>query len=306
LDALTIENEDGEVSVRIGLRMTFYLRDPAGLETRRRLAHLADDYLEENRERLRIERTLHGKWRRPADQPFVAFLDQYYTDEESFEITLSSAARHQLADGYTFKALASSRHDVAGDPYDYAYASHTYPLEWLDSQAEAGFQTRFVALARALEPVSGYAGFSIILPTDSSRADQVKGLAYPLLMRFPGLDLDLPAVLSWNLKEDVKGAHWLTILTDAQLERLGGRDQVLSHLDDAFGIETFPGGIVVRAGPVPQLGDVNRNRIPMHYKKLGELLAPIRAKEIRTFCYIGAPDTARCKEKSQEWFARFD
>ena len=106
----------------------------------------------------------------------------------------------------------------------------------------------------------------------------------------------------------IKGVNWLTALDDECFERLGGRDAVLSDLDEAFKFYNYDGGVLIQAGPVPQLGDVNQRHIPRYYQQLARKLKPLRMVFPQGHSLLKSP---RPQEKSgadvsNEWLARFD
>lgn len=95
---------------------------------------------------------------------------------------------------------------------------------------------------------------------------------------------------------------------DCYLPELGGAEKVmtdLAALDSGFKVYLYDGGLIIQAGPRPQLGDGRRNRWPALYVKLAKYLKPIRVTKHPPF-QIGGPDIEFDQERSEAWLRRFD
>ena len=71
---------------------------------------------------------------------------------------------------------------------------------------------------------------------------------------------------------------------DRWLAKLGGADAVLAALaalDSRFVVYRFEGGVMIQAGPRPELGDGERDIWPELYVKLAKYLKPIRITQHR-------------------------
>ena len=77
--------------------------------------------------------------------------------------------------------------------------------------------------------------------------------------------------------------------------------------DNEIRFYPYSGGVVVRAGEVPELGDVASNPYPKHYVNVNALLKPARAPEIASLGF-GSINGEICfnNRTSQEWQSRFD
>ncbi|MCP3876086.1 MAG: DUF3396 domain-containing protein, partial [Desulfobacteraceae bacterium] len=101
-----------------------------------------------------------------------------------------------------------------------------------------------------------------------------------------------------------KGVNWLTILCDDLIDQLGGRINLQETLGEEFPFFDYKGGTLIQAGPYPEIGDINRKNIPIHYKKLAKVLKPIRVNYNDS--YLQAPDPNDNKAVTKKWFNRFD
>jgi hypothetical protein len=69
-------------------------------------------------------------------------------------------------------------------------------------------------------------------------------------------------------------------------------------------VASYGEGLMIQAGPEPEIGDTNQQLWPRYYPKLARLLKPIRLKDMGCFDYYGANRFTR--DTSAEWLARFD
>jgi hypothetical protein len=129
-----------------------------------------------------------------------------------------------------------------------------------------------------------------------------------MAQRFPGLEAEYPIGHSIWLEHGIKGVNWLTVVGDPWLDRLGGADAVeagLASLDGRFIVHRFEGGVLIQAGPQPELGDAKHDRWPELYVKLAKYLKPIRITEHAPFHHAG-PGSRFDLERSEAWLRRFD
>jgi hypothetical protein len=79
----------------------------------------------------------------------------------------------------------------------------------------------------------------------------------------------------------------------------------LAALDSGFVVRRYDGGILIQAGPRPQLGDAARGDWPRLYVKLAKYLKPIRVTSHNPF-QIGRTVVPFDKPNSEAWLRRFD
>lgn len=83
----------------------------------------------------------------------------------------------------------------------------------------------------------------------------------------------------------IQAVNWLTVLGDAALAAVGGREQLAVRLAHAwsdmaepvtdFTLYDFDGGVIVRAGHCPQMGDLQEEGVPRTYRAASVALRPI-------------------------------
>lgn len=181
------------------------------------------------------------------------------------------------------------------------------PLSALNEiEGRAAFQHLVHRWCTIIKPHSGYAGLGAIQSIEMMHKIKTSRLVYPLVKRFPGLDVDNPPIIALHIGDNIKGVNWLTALSDACMARLGGREAFLAKLDHNYHVFDYEDGVLIQAGATPQLGDINRKQIPYHYRELSQLVKPIRMAfpedELLFQPCNGQDDT----EVSNEWLARFD
>ncbi|MEB7585487.1 DUF3396 domain-containing protein [Serratia rubidaea] len=139
---------------------------------------------------------------------------------------------------------------------------------------------------------------------------------YALLQRHPGIEHmdDLGFILETRyvdaqgehfITDRIKGVNWLTILCDALLEELGGLERCKKMLEPECHVQPYDGGVVIVAGPVPQLGDAYQQIIPERYRKVSSFTKPIRFEDYDGDL-IRVDPPLDSHEETLKWIRRFD
>ncbi|MBI0095137.1 MULTISPECIES: type VI immunity family protein [Gilliamella] len=160
-------------------------------------------------------------------------------------------------------------------------------------------------ISEILQPMHGFFGLGI---QHSHEYYDYQYLEYELAHQFLGLDIS-------NVESDLrfrsgfKCINWLTILSDQFIaDKLGSLEALKErNSDNEIRFYPYAGGVVVRAGEVPELGDVARNPYPKHYVNVNALLKPARAPEIASLGFGSINGEIRFNNRtSKEWQCRFD
>ncbi|WP_334321121.1 type VI immunity family protein [Gilliamella apicola] len=160
-------------------------------------------------------------------------------------------------------------------------------------------------ISKILQPMHGFFGLGI---QHSHEYYDYQYLEYELAHQFLGLDISNDED-DEHLREGFKCINWLTILSDQLITDKLGSLEALKERNNDNEIRFYPysGGVVVRAGEVPELGDVARNPYPKHYVNVNALLKPARAPEIASLGFGSINGEIRFnKRTSKEWQCRFD
>ena len=160
-------------------------------------------------------------------------------------------------------------------------------------------------ISEILQPMHGFFGLGI---QHSHEYYDYQYLEYELAHQFLGLDIS-NVEGDEHLREGFKCINWLTILSDQLIaDKLGCLEELKEHnSDNQIRFYPYSGGVVVRAGEVPELGDVASNPYPKHYVNVNALLKPARALEILSLGLGSINGEIRFnKRTSKEWQCRFD
>jgi len=103
----------------------------------------------------------------------------------------------------------------------------------------------------------------------------------------------------------IKSINWLTVLGDDALAKLGGSEVIAQKLGPTCEIRPYRGGLIIQAGDVPQLGDRNRAIVLDEYRRVSELVRPIRFSAYKRGLFVlgGGEDE---REETRKWLQRFD
>ena len=160
-------------------------------------------------------------------------------------------------------------------------------------------------ISEILQPMHGFFGLGI---QHSHEYYDYQYLEYELAHQFLGLDIS-------NVESDLrfrsgfKCINWLTIFSDQLIaDKLGSLEALKErNSDNEIRFYPYAGGVVVRAGEVPELGDVARNPYPKHYVNVNALLKPARAPELGSLGFGSIDGEIRFNDRtSKEWQSRFD
>ena len=160
-------------------------------------------------------------------------------------------------------------------------------------------------ISEILQPMHGFFGLGI---QHSHEYYDYQYLEYELAHQFLGLDISNDED-DEHLREGFKCINWLTILSDQLItDKLGSLEALKErNSDNQIRFYPYAGGVVVRAGEVPELGDVASNPYPKHYVNVNALLKPARAPELASLGFGSINGEIRFNNRtSKEWQCRFD
>jgi len=310
---LAVKNEQGDTMLQVALLATVYFPDPFRREVKEAVTICAEAYLRRCGKHLRWainpetgypERFGKGQGANPR-----AWLPDIPEDEE-FTLIYHGAPSKNGASAYSLETFGQQRR-----PYlQFGYFRVSFPLlEFADGSGS--LPEVMMDICRTLKPVSGYGGIGLIDTQDSWTNIQCAPVVFDWAQRFPGLEVDYPLRHSIWLtdgregdRDGIKGVNWLTVAGDRYLSELGGADKVeadLAALDSQFVVRRYEGGLLIQAGPRPQLGDATRGVWPTLYVKLAKYLEAIRVTNHNPF-QRGTDVVPFDKANSEAWLRRFD
>jgi Protein of unknown function (DUF3396) len=300
-----IRDKDGRVALRVGLVATMFLAEPWTRPVREAVAEAAEAYLHEFRPYLRwaqSPKTLHmhpigdGKVPSPRD-----WLSQK-KDGEFWDFGFHGGETDEAASEFQVQAMGADN----ACKEDMGYFQMYLPLNWF-AEHPGTFQEFVLSFAKRLRPLSGYAGIGVQEALSLGARDPYLVTVREIAERFPGLEIESPHIDTIYVGEGIKGVNWLTLLGDRWVQQIGGLDYLRIRLGDDFKLTPYEGGLMIQAGPKPQIGDVTTNRWPRHYVTLAKVLKPIQIKEPYGF-HVGDGLGSRRMNfaASGAWLFRFD
>lgn len=152
------------------------------------------------------------------------------------------------------------------------------PLPWFEQQGTPGLPQRiFADLTRILQPLHAQAGLAMATARDPIWMQDGAEDLYPLLYKFRGLMSGWASSYAIYIGKDMGAINWLTAVHDDILARCGGGEAVLAQLDlPGFVIDALPQGLIIQAGPTPQLCNREADEGSLHYGRVARALRPAR------------------------------
>lgn len=300
---LTVQDAKGRTALTLGLVATIYFEHPCSQRVRQAIADVADRYIAQ-----------FGKdlvWTQQAKTGRVKPIKEN-------RVPMPGAWIPQLPDGQSWSLGFYGGKDIdAASPYlvtglgpadrkeQIGYLHIHLPMRWL-ADHPGGFPPYIRDVCERVRPLSGYAGVGFQLPKTFEGQIKSEEIIAPLAKRFPGVEVDEPIQTSINIEDGgIKGVNWLTILDDRYIPELGGLDYLRMRLsEDIFPFYKYDGGLIIQAGPWPQIGDTTKNQWPEHYVTLAKVLKKIQMKE--HYGIIQKKPGAMDNETMKEWLFRFD
>lgn len=179
------------------------------------------------------------------------------------------------------------------------------PLDWFEDHTETFLEFTRDA-ASALGASKGVAG--VAPSSEYGTLPKYADLYWPFFARYPGLHHDKPTQMAQSTPATIGNTNWITLISEAHIEALGGREALIPQLGAQAQVTDYEGGIMIRAGAMPELGDNNRGLVPEAYIPVARALAPLRFKDYpsRKFGLIAVPAPLDHYEETMRWIARFD
>jgi hypothetical protein len=306
---LCIRDKDGRPALRIGLLATMFIAEPWTRPVREAVADAAEEYIRQFREHLRWAqhpKTGHMHAIEKGRVPFPRDWLPQHKDTKSWFFGFHGGEHEHSAAEFQVSALGPDA--VGKDP---GYFQMYLPLTWFGNHPDT-LQDFVLNFAKRLRSLSGYAGIGVLEPLSIYAREPFQSTVRQIAERFPGLEIeDCPGHLN-HVGEGIKGVNWLTLLGDRWIHEIGGVDYLHVRLGDDFKLTPYDGGLLIQglliqAGPKPQIGDVTANRWPRHYVTLAKVLKPIQIKKHYPFHFGDPMGSARMdSEASIAWIFRFD
>ena len=93
---------------------------------------------------------------------------------------------------------------------------------------------------------------------------------YAISRKYLGVDLGRPLFLADYMAHGIKTPNWLTFVGDDFLEMMGGKDTMIGKLPESVEPLDLEHGLLLKAGPQPLFGEVNRKEDLADYRAVAE------------------------------------
>jgi len=181
-----------------------------------------------------------------------------------------------------------------------AYFRMVLPVDWFVSDPTSFLELVHSAISD-FPLLSGYAGYSFFWQTrDPEIMEKAAEYYKPWLKRHPGFVHGETMEFVETALFGIVAVDWLTLLGSTYTEKLGGAERISKDLDNDIEVFPFNNGVIIQAGSLPKIGDVNRNDRLEAYQKVARYLMGLRAPVEEAWIEGFEP------EELEEWFARFD
>lgn len=152
------------------------------------------------------------------------------------------------------------------------------------------------SLCRVLPFASGYV--SPALSYGHSRH-----LVHHFIYRYPGFDIAEPSAIAFDIGDRPVGAYWLNFWGPRLVQNLGGRTAIRSNLGSSIDVYDHGGGVVVKLGETPNVGDLHQGiGLPLH-QALAEFLGPYL--QVPSMGYLADADGRTDEDFQRLWHLRF-
>jgi hypothetical protein len=302
IDQLVIKNRRNNIAACVSMLVTFFLPRGSDPQTRLAMAELVDEYYATTKTHLRwaASESFPNTWQDLRKKSLSSCRDwvEQLSPRESFDMNLTGAEDTDDASPFMFICLMRADYSPP-----LGFLSVAFPFSFLEQQPPGWYFQWIRSACERLRPLHGYAGFGLATSIDAAEADGALKLMYPYAARFPGLEIDDPVALLFYLENGIKGVNWLTIVDDSLLERIGSRDEVRGSFSDLITVHEYGSGLIVQAGPVPQLGDLETGFVPQGYREAYRVLKPLQAEHPDEL--IETPKGVDPLEFKDRWMKRF-
>jgi hypothetical protein len=321
LSKLTIADNRGRPAVKIGYVLKLYFKDAHLSEERSAQLDVLERYADEFGEKITHYMPYEGtRLRRASGVESLSQIRAHLAslapdDHEGFDAELYGFPAGEDEDAPTpihiglVSGPAIDRMRLSDSDNALGRIEAYFPADWRRGDYD-GIVRTIIDWAQASKPIHGTFGLGLIMEEGGGRGSDTS-VAWPLLKRFPGLDY--PDLSLWLVRSEsasapvVRGINWLTMIDDRRALMLGGAAKIAEALGPSCVVERYDGGIVVRAGREPALGDMNRGDIPSAYRSAARVVKPLRFAGFRKHgLFRGLPHGLDDKSETLDWLARFD
>lgn len=154
--------------------------------------------------------------------------------------------------------------------------------------------------AADLSVYHGQAGFSFSESMSRGRQQSNEHLVLKASERFVGVEVEGDGASRRCCQDAIKGVNWLTFIAGPFVDRLGGMRALETQLGSDIVVHPMPWGVLIQAGPEPQVGDTAAEDTLSLYRRVNKVLRPIR---VGVHSNLGVVFD---EEQTRRWIERLD
>lgn len=222
---------------------------------------------------------------------------------EFIAIELKSGEDYREAPSFRFQVLGGELGSVAFEAEWANPISLALPPEFGLEQQEAILDL-VKELCELIPYSSAHAGFA--LECSPYAQEESETHAWKTSMRHLGMDIYMGGRRETIAagQDALKGVGWLTILSHELANEVGGPDAIAKTVAADCKVVEVKGGLLVKAGPRPAIGDRNRKDYLPQYQSVYEALRPLldKATERAHFLELEREE----EEGTEAWYRRFE
>lgn len=169
--------------------------------------------------------------------------------------------------------------DHANRPGDSGFLQILFPWNLPETMGLEPLVARIHQMLQHLPFHSGYLGYTLAtsnLSTVRPYSSIIATKAYAAAQRYPGLEITKPHLENYEMETVLRPPSWLTFLSHPFIEKLGGEKELRGSLKGDFVLRPLEHGWSIQAGPMPRLGDRNRQEdVSQEQRALAQRLRPL-------------------------------
>jgi len=183
------------------------------------------------------------------------------------------------------------------------YLRFMVPADFMETRSQE-FVDFVLAVSNQIPFVSGHGGF--VIECNQYFEEDAQGAAFPSAMRYQAVDIATmsrgPGVARG---EKIKNVGWLTLIGSELLEKVGGLKALQHKATDRLSLVKTSHGVLIRVGPKPILGDVNRHEDLSAFVEAYRLVESLHTGIGELFAAFELAGKADEVDATQRWLFRF-
>ncbi|MDZ7814416.1 MAG: DUF3396 domain-containing protein [Ideonella sp.] len=230
-------------------------------------------------------------------------------DDDRMGFACISGEKPHDASQWQFKVFGHRGWQVKMGTWGLSSLQFSLPLLYVEEHPTA-FQKLFVSFATSLKAVHGHGGHALQLSV--VRKEPNEPVEAMMLDFANGVDGGDTAMIGTSdeigITKNIKTIGWLTAINHDMIKRVGGLTTIRSELPmDWYALYDYTEGLVIQAGPKPELAPKTLDPMPATYVLVNHLLKQVRIPEIGSLHYGSKNGEPRITGWSAEqWLKRFD